>query len=71
MAPERSATEALEGERKTVIALFAEIKGSMDLMEKLDPEEARALVPLIDAAPGGDNRSRSFAQAYDGGGWLG
>jgi class 3 adenylate cyclase/tetratricopeptide (TPR) repeat protein len=37
-------TDALEGERKTVTALFADIKGSMDLMEELDPEEARALV---------------------------
>jgi class 3 adenylate cyclase/tetratricopeptide (TPR) repeat protein/ribosomal protein L40E len=34
----------LEGERKTVTALFADIKGSMDLMEDLDPEEARAIV---------------------------
>jgi class 3 adenylate cyclase len=33
-----------EGERKTVTALFADIKGSMDLMENLDPEEARAVV---------------------------
>ena len=33
-----------EGERKTVTALFADIKGSMDLMEDLDPEEARAIV---------------------------
>ncbi len=32
------------GERKTVTALFADIKGSMDLMEGLDPEEARAIV---------------------------
>src|SRR4029077_13887436 len=32
------------GERKTVTALFADIKGSMDLMEDLDPEEARAIV---------------------------
>jgi class 3 adenylate cyclase/tetratricopeptide (TPR) repeat protein len=31
-------------ERKTVSALFADIKGSMELMEGLDPEEARALV---------------------------
>jgi class 3 adenylate cyclase/tetratricopeptide (TPR) repeat protein len=38
------APETLEGERKTVTALFADIKGSMDLMEDLDPEEARALV---------------------------
>jgi class 3 adenylate cyclase/tetratricopeptide (TPR) repeat protein len=31
-------------ERKTVTALFADIKGSMELMEELDPEEARSLV---------------------------
>jgi hypothetical protein len=35
---------ALEGERKTVTALFADIKGSMELMEDLDPEDARAIV---------------------------
>src|SRR5262245_14419221 len=35
---------ALEGERKTVTALFADIKGSMELIEDLDPEEARAIV---------------------------
>src|SRR5271156_5657668 len=34
----------IDGERKTVTALFADIKGSMDLMEDLDPEAARALV---------------------------
>jgi class 3 adenylate cyclase/tetratricopeptide (TPR) repeat protein len=34
----------LDGERKTVTALFADIKGSMELMEALDPEEARAIV---------------------------
>jgi len=33
-----------DGERKTVTALFADIKGSMDLMEDLDPEAARAVV---------------------------
>jgi class 3 adenylate cyclase len=27
----------------TVTALFADIKGSMELMEDLDPEEARAI----------------------------
>jgi hypothetical protein len=47
--------ESIEGERKTVTALFADIKGSMDLMEDLDPEEARAIVDpairlMIDAA---------------------
>src|SRR5713226_6211396 len=44
VAPERPAGDPLDGERKTVTALFADIKGSMDLMEELDPEEARAIV---------------------------
>ena len=35
---------AVDGERKTVTALFADIKGSMELIEDLDPEEARRLV---------------------------
>src|SRR5262249_802745 len=39
-----TASENIEGERKTVTALFADIKGSMELMEDLDPEEARAIV---------------------------
>src|SRR6202171_3076847 len=45
IAPEQPASAELPGgERKTVTALFADIKGSMDLMEDLDPEEARALI---------------------------
>ncbi len=43
-APTDSAEHPLDGERKTVTALFADIKGSMELMEELDPEEARAIV---------------------------
>src|SRR5260221_3095236 len=39
-----SASEAIDGERKTVTALFADLKGSTALMEELDPEEARAIV---------------------------
>jgi len=39
-----TAGDVPEGERKTVTALFADIKGSMELMENLDPEEARAFV---------------------------
>src|SRR5215472_9861147 len=42
-APADSQT-IMDGERKTVTALFADIKGSMELMEDLDPEEARATV---------------------------
>jgi double zinc ribbon protein len=30
---------ALEGERKQVTVLFADVKGSMDLSESIDPEE--------------------------------
>ena len=39
-----SSDAPLDGERKTVTALFADIKGSMELMEDLDPEEARTIV---------------------------
>jgi class 3 adenylate cyclase/predicted ATPase len=35
---------ASEGERKTITVLFADIKGSMNLIEGLDPEEARAII---------------------------
>jgi class 3 adenylate cyclase len=41
---DRSATENLDGERKTVTALFADIKGSTELIEELDPEDARAII---------------------------
>src|SRR6516225_8725982 len=43
-AIDSAVAENLDGERKTVTALFADIKGSMELMEDLDPEEARAIV---------------------------
>jgi class 3 adenylate cyclase/tetratricopeptide (TPR) repeat protein len=54
------APENLEGERKTVTALFADIKGSTELEQDLDPEEARAIIDpalklMIDAV-----------QRYDG-----
>src|SRR5216683_7463121 len=34
----------LDGERKTITALFADIKGSTELEQDLDPEVARAIV---------------------------
>jgi class 3 adenylate cyclase len=37
-------SNVIDGERKTVTALFADIKGSMELMEDLDPEEACAVI---------------------------
>ena len=40
---------ALEGERKQVTALFADLKGSMELFADRDPEEARRLLdPVIE-----------------------
>src|SRR5713101_7040731 len=45
VAPEQpDASTVIEGERKTVTALFADIKGSTELMRDLDPEEARAII---------------------------
>jgi len=41
---ETPAPESLDGERKTVTALFADIKGSTELEQDLDPEDARAIV---------------------------
>src|SRR5678816_3866425 len=40
---------ALEGERKQVTVLFADLKGSMELLADRDPEEARRLLdPVIE-----------------------
>src|SRR6516165_6841423 len=45
---EAADTEALDGERKTVTALFADLKGSTELLEVLDPEVGRGIVePLL------------------------
>ncbi len=45
VGPEQpDASTVLDGERKTVTALFADIKGSTELMEDLDPEEARTII---------------------------
>src|SRR6266853_1704056 len=39
-----AARGAPEGERKSITALFADIKGSTDLIHDLDPEDARAIL---------------------------
>ncbi len=44
VAADGAGSGAIDGERKTVTALFADIKGSTELMEDLDPEEARAII---------------------------
>src|SRR3954468_21430815 len=45
-----SSRGALEGERKQVTVLFADLKGSTELIQGLDPEEARSLLdPALQA----------------------
>jgi class 3 adenylate cyclase len=63
------AEDVLEGERKLITALFADIKGSTELMEDLDPEEARAIIDpalkmMIDAV----NRYGGYVVQSTGGG---
>src|SRR5580704_15950425 len=43
-APAEASVLVTDGERKTVTALFADIKGSTELEQDLDPEEARAII---------------------------
>src|SRR5882724_6253913 len=51
---------AVEGERKQVTVLFADLKGSMDLLADRDPEEARQLLdPVLD-------RMMSAVHRYEG-----
>ena len=41
---ETAATQTIDGERKTVTALFADLNGSTELMEDFDLEETRAII---------------------------
>src|SRR5262245_43310854 len=44
-----SSKSALEGERKQVTVLFADLKGSMELLAERDPEEARSILdPVVE-----------------------
>ncbi len=53
---------ALEGERKQVTVLFADLKGSMELLADRDPEEARKLLdPVLE---------RMMEAVMDMGFWL-
>src|SRR5712692_1377640 len=44
IAEQLEPSAVVDGERKTVTALFADIKGSTELEQDLDPEDARAIV---------------------------
>jgi class 3 adenylate cyclase/tetratricopeptide (TPR) repeat protein len=55
-----SSRAALEGERKQVTVLFADLKGSMELLAERDPEEARSLLdPVLE-------RMMEAVHRYDG-----
>jgi class 3 adenylate cyclase/tetratricopeptide (TPR) repeat protein len=43
----RTSKSALEGERKQVTVLFADLKGSMELLADRDPEEARQILDPV------------------------
>jgi ribosomal protein L40E len=61
-----STSEPVDGERKTVTALFADIKGSTELMRELDPEEARAIVdPVLQLMMAAVHRYGGLRSAVD------
>src|SRR5689334_12820369 len=63
LVTETALPENIEGERKTVTALFADIKGSTELMRDLDPEEARAIIDPAAAYDGSRSSLRRVRRA--------
>ena len=62
---------ALEGERKQVTVLFADVKGSMDLAEQLDPEEwHRILDRFFQLLAEGVHRFEGTVNQYTGDGIM-
>jgi hypothetical protein len=57
---------ALEGECKQVTVLFADLKGSMELLADRDPEEARKLLdPVLEPMRGGPMRDRQDPESEE------
>jgi class 3 adenylate cyclase/tetratricopeptide (TPR) repeat protein len=66
-----SSRHALEGERKHVTMLFADIKGSTALIENLDPEEAAGhLNPALSAMMGAVHRYEGTVNRVQGDGIM-
>ena len=62
---------ALEGERKQVTVLFADVKGSMELAEQLDPEEwHRLLERFFEILADGVHRFEGTVNQYTGDGIM-
>jgi len=65
------AKSALEGERKQVTVLFADVKGSMDLAEQVDPEEwHRILNRFFEILTDGVHRFEGTVNQYTGDGIM-
>ncbi|MEX2220443.1 MAG: hypothetical protein WEG40_01475 [Candidatus Rokuibacteriota bacterium] len=54
----RTARGTLEGERKQVTVLFADMKGSLELLADRDPEDARRMLDPVLALMGAPGRGR-------------
>jgi class 3 adenylate cyclase/tetratricopeptide (TPR) repeat protein len=66
-----SSRTALEGERKQVTVLFADVKGSMELAESLDPEEwHRILERFFEILSEGVHRFEGTVNQYTGDGIM-
>jgi class 3 adenylate cyclase/tetratricopeptide (TPR) repeat protein len=62
---------ALEGERKQVTVLFADVKGSMELAEQLDPEEWSAIMQrFFKLLTDGVERFEGFVDKFTGDGIM-
>ena len=62
---------ALEGERKHVTVLFADLKGSMELLADRDPEEARRLLdPVLAHMMEAVHRYEGYGEPSDGDGIM-
>jgi Adenylate and Guanylate cyclase catalytic domain len=62
---------ALEGERKQVTVLFADVKGSMELGEKVDPEEwYRIMDRFFQILSEGVHRFEGTINQYTGDGFM-
>lgn len=67
----RQARASLEGERKQVTVLFADVKGSMDLAEQLDPEEwSRIMQRFFAILAEGVERFEGFVDKFTGDGIM-
>ena len=62
---------ALEGERKQVTVLFADVKGSMELAERLDPEDwSRIMNRFVQILAKGVERFEGFVDKFTGDGIM-